>query len=77
MKLQRERPFGGIEPLRPPTHAATRTRCEQASLGALANQGEVPLFATEGLTSAQLNGKLLEACYNQVFAQSEESLKAP
>ena len=36
--------------------------------------------AAEGLTAAQalvLNGKLFGACYKQVFAQSEESLKAP
>ena len=37
---------------------------------------EEPLFATEGLTTAQasmLSGKLFEACYKQVFAQSEET----
>jgi Protein of unknown function (DUF4238) len=45
----------------------------------LGDVDEEPLFATEGLTAAQastLNGKLFEACYKQVFAQSEESLKA-
>jgi hypothetical protein len=40
---------------------------------------EEPQFPTEGLTAAQastLNRKLFEACYKQVFAQSEASLKA-
>jgi hypothetical protein len=45
----------------------------------LADVDEEPLFAADGLTAAQasmLNGKLFEACYKQVFAQSEETLKA-
>ncbi len=45
----------------------------------LSEVDETPLIASEGLTAAQastLNGKLFEACYKQVFAQSEESLKA-
>lgn len=45
----------------------------------LGDVDEEPLFATEGLTAAQastLNGKLFEACYKQVFAQAEESLRA-
>jgi hypothetical protein len=43
----------------------------------LGDVDEKPMFATEGLTAAQvstLNGKLFEACYKQVFARSEESL---
>jgi hypothetical protein len=45
----------------------------------LGDVDEEPLFAAQGLTAAQtstLNGRLFEACYKQVFAQSEESLKA-
>jgi hypothetical protein len=43
----------------------------------LADVDEEPLFATEGLTASQasmLNGKLFDACYKRVFAQSEKSL---
>jgi Protein of unknown function (DUF4238) len=45
----------------------------------LADADEAPLFPAEGLTAAQaslLNRMLFDACYQQVFAQSEESLKA-
>ena len=45
----------------------------------LGDMDEKLVFATEGLTAAQastLNEKVFEACYKQVFAQSEKSLKA-
>jgi hypothetical protein len=45
----------------------------------LADVDEEPLFATEGLTSAQasmLNAVLFENCYKQMFARSKESLIA-
>jgi hypothetical protein len=45
----------------------------------LADVDEEPLFPSERLTAAQastLNEMLYKACYKQVFAQSEESLKA-
>jgi hypothetical protein len=45
----------------------------------LADVDEKPLFPAEGLTPAQasiLNGRLFEACYQQVFARSEEPLRA-
>ena len=45
----------------------------------LADADEEPLFPAEGLTAVQasmLNRRLFEACCKQVFAQSEEPLKA-
>jgi hypothetical protein len=45
----------------------------------LSDVDEEPPFAAEAITAAHastLNGKLFEARYNQVFAQSEEALKA-
>jgi len=44
----------------------------------LAEVDETPLFAAEGLTAAQaslLNMRIFEACYQQAFARSEDSLK--
>jgi Protein of unknown function (DUF4238) len=45
----------------------------------LAEVDETPLFADEGLTPAQasfLNMTIFEACYQQVFGKSEESLRS-
>ena len=45
----------------------------------LSDVDEEPPFAAKAITAAHastLNGKLFEASYNQVFAQSEEALKA-